>query len=141
MASSNLYGLYADLILVFHFTFVLFVVLGLLVIWIGYFRQWVFVRNFWFRLVHLLTIGLVASESLVGILCPLTAWENQFRLRACSGQAYQGSFIQHWIHQVMFYNASETTFTVIYLLFFSAVLLSLWFVAPKWPKLWRAAPR
>jgi hypothetical protein len=130
---SLFYGLFADLILVFHFAYVSFVVLGLLVIWMGYFRGWPFVRDFWFRLAHLLTIGFVTAESLTGIACPLTTWENELRLRARGGSQYQGSFVQHWIHRVMFYDASEATFTVIHIVFFSAVLLSLWFVKPRGP--------
>ena len=45
--------LLADTILIFHFLFVIFVVGGLPVIWIG---EWIgleFVRNIWFRIIHL----------------------------------------------------------------------------------------
>jgi len=130
---EQLYLLAADAILLIHFAFVVFVVVGLLVIWIGHFRRWSFVRNFWFRLAHLLAMGSVAAESLLGIVCPLTVWEGQLRLLAGGVQRYEGSFIQHWVHRIMFYDASETTFTILYVLFFLAVLTSLWFVRPRWP--------
>lgn len=127
-------GFLADLILLIHFSYVLFVVLGLAVIWLGFFRRWHFVRNFWFRLAHLLAMAYVVAESLMGVDCPLTLWENQFRLKA-GGGVYQGSFIEHWVHQIMYYDGNPQTFTVIYVLFFTAMALSFWFVAPKWPKL------
>ncbi|HTA77474.1 MAG TPA: DUF2784 domain-containing protein, partial [bacterium] len=122
----------ADLILLVHFGYVLFVVLGLAVIWAGYFLKWPFVRNFWFRLTHLLAMAYVVAESLMSVDCPLTLWENQFRLKA-GGGVYQGSFVEHWVHQIMYYDGNPQTFTVIYVLFFTAMALSFWFVTPKWP--------
>ena len=47
--------------------------------------RWSWVRNFWFRAIHLLLIGIVVVESLCSINCPLTDWEN--RLREASGEA------------------------------------------------------
>jgi len=128
-----MYSFLADLLLIIHFAYVIFVVGGLAIIWAGYFFHWDFVRNFWFRLAHLLAIAYVVEESLTNTACPLTVWENEFRLKAGSG-VYQGSFIEHWIHPVMFYDGTSMTFTIIYSLFFTAVLLSLWLVKPKWMK-------
>src|SRR5579871_6766974 len=95
-------SLLADLILVVHFAFVLFVVLGLVVIWVGYFSNWSFVRNIWFRLAHLTAMGYVVAESIDGVDCPLTVWENQLRVQA-GGGVYQGSFMEHWVHAIMYY--------------------------------------
>ena len=135
---ARLYALLADLILILHFAFVAFVVAGLLVVWVGWLCRWQFVRNFWFRLAHLLAIGVVAAESLAGFVCPLTIWENNLRLLAGGGERYQGSFVQHWLHRLMFFEASESTFTILYILFFAAVALSLWLVKPRWPaRAWR----
>ena len=72
----------ADLIVVFHASYVSFVVLGLLVILIGAVLRWKWVRNFWFRIAHLAAIGVVVVESLAGIPCPLTVWESQLRRTA-----------------------------------------------------------
>jgi hypothetical protein len=130
---SQLYSVLADLILLIHFGFVAFVLLGFVVIWVGYFRGWPFVRNFWFRCAHLLAIGIVAAEAIGGIICPLTKWEAQFRLRAGVNVDYAGSFMQHWIHKIMFFDIPESAFTIIYLIFFSLVAISLWFVRPRPP--------
>jgi hypothetical protein len=131
--TEELYLSLADLVLVVHFAFVCFVVIGLLLIWIGWFRHWTFVRNIWFRMVHLAAIGVVAAESLVGFVCPLTTWEN--RLRAMGGaQSYDDAFIQHWLHRFMFFDLGEQMFTIIYFIFFLAVALSLWLVPPVWAR-------
>jgi len=124
----------ADLVLVVHASFVAFVVVGLVLIWIGQVRRWAFVRNFWFRVAHLAAIGVVAAESLSGFVCPLTTWEDQLRLLAGGEQRYAGSFIQHWLHQVIFFDLSESAFTIAYVTFFLAVALSLWLVPPRLPR-------
>ena len=124
----------ADLVLVVHASFVAFVIIGLLLIWIGQLRHWAFVRNFWFRVAHLAAIGVVAAESLSGFVCPLTTWEDRLRLLAGGEQRYAGSFIQHWLHQVIFFDLSESFFTIAYVAFFLAVALSLRFVPPRWPR-------
>src|SRR3954471_8396710 len=131
--SPQVYSFLADLILLIHFGFVAFVLFGLAVIWAGYFRGWSFVRNFWFRCSHLLAIGIVAAEAVGGVVCPLTKWEMQFRWRAGGNVDYAGSFMQHWIHKIMFFNVPESVFTIIYLVFFSLVVISLWFVRPRFP--------
>ena len=132
--NSRLYGLAADAVLVVHFAFVAFVVLGLVVILLGGMLRWKFVHNFYFRTTHLVAMGYVVMESVAGITCPLTTWENDLRLMAGGDGPYAGSFVQHWIHRVMFFQASETTFTAIYIVFFLVVLLSFGLVRPDWPE-------
>jgi hypothetical protein len=121
---------FADLILLLHLAFVIFVVGGLVVIWIGYFLRWRFVRDVRFRIVHLLAMAFVLGESLLGIICPLTTWEEQLRLRAGQG-TYGGSFIQHWVDRIMFFNVSERVFTVAYAVFFLLIALSFVVVRPE----------
>lgn len=130
---QRLYLVLADLVLVVHAAFVGFVVFGLLLIWLGHVRGWSFVRNFWFRLAHLAAIAVVAGESLAGFICPLTAWESRLRLLAGGEQRYAGSFVQHWLHKVMFFELPESVFTVAYVTFFLVVALSLWRVPPRRP--------
>jgi hypothetical protein len=130
----------ADLVLMVHAAFVAFVVVGLMLIWVGRFRGWAFVRNVWFRAAHLAAMGVVAAESLAGFVCPLTAWENRLRLLAGGQQRYAGSFIQHWLYPLIFFDLGERVFTVAYLAFFLAVVLSFWLIPPRWPRRIRALP-
>jgi hypothetical protein len=124
--------------LVVHTAFVVFVVVGLALIWVGRFRRWAFVRNFWFRATHLAAIGMVALESVSGFICPLTTWENRLRLLAGGEERYQGSFIAHWLHRLIFFDLDERVFTVAYLAFFVAVAFSFWLIPPRWPHRARA---
>lgn len=124
MNYSNL----ADLVLLVHFAIVLFVVGGLLLIVLGNLLRWAWVNRWWFRALHLLAISVVLAESLLGIECPLTTLESWLRMQAGQG-VYQGSFIQHWVHGVMFYQAPGWVFAVAYALFALAVVAAWW----RWP--------
>lgn len=126
MSEQAYYILAADALLLVHALFVAFVVLGLVAVYLGSWLSWRWVRNFWFRILHLGCIALVVLETWAGIPCPLTIWEMQLRTKA--GQAvYGGSFIQHWLHDLLFYEAPAWVFLVLYTVFGSVVLAS-WFI-------------
>ena len=96
-----IYRVLADFIVALHFSFVGFVVLGQMLIWGGVARGWGWVRNPWFRILHLLAIMIVGLEAIGGINCPLTIWE--LRLRQLAGQSVEeGSFIGRWLHAAIF---------------------------------------
>ena len=120
--------LMADLILAVHALFVAFVVLGLVAILLGGYWRWNWVRNLWFRLIHLVAIGIVIAESWFGMVCPLTEWENRSR-EAAGGKAYTSSFIQHWVHEILFYDFAPWVFTVAYTAFGILVLVA-WLIVP-----------
>ena len=128
---QRLYLALADLVLIVHVAFVAFVLLGLIAVWIGWWRRWSFVRKPWFRIAHLAAIGVVAAESLIGFTCPLTTWEDRLRLMAGGEERYADSFIQHWLHRILFFDIDPRIFTVIYITFFLLVALSFWLVPPK----------
>jgi hypothetical protein len=120
----------ADALLILHTMLVAFVILGLVVTFAGYFLQWQWVRNFWFRLSHLAVIAIVVLQSWLGVLCPLTAWE--MALRANAGQAgYDGSFIQHWLQSILYYSAPDWVFVLAYTVFGALVLASWFLVRPS----------
>ena len=119
----------ADFILIVHFAFVLFVVGGLVMIWIGATTGWAWVQNFWFRTAHLGAIVFVAAEALAGVWCPLTLWEAQLR-----GSAAEKSFVARWVHRVLFYDFPEWIFTLAYVAFALAVAATWWFVRPVRPR-------
>ena len=118
------YLLAADVILLIHFLFVAFVVLGFIFIWIGYFTKQKFAKNAKFRICHILVMGIVLCESLIGMICPLTEWENYLRVRGGQDQVYETSFMKEWIHKIMFFDFSELTFVIVYALFFALILLT-----------------
>jgi polyferredoxin len=83
------------------------------------------VRNFWFRTAHFAAISFVAAESILGVVCPLTLWEDALR-----GTPGDTGFIARWLHRVMFYPLPEWIFTVAYVLFALVVLLTYWLLPP-----------
>ncbi|MDR6982259.1 glucan phosphoethanolaminetransferase (alkaline phosphatase superfamily) [Rheinheimera pacifica] len=125
--ASLLLGL-ADFILTLHFLFVLFVVLGLLAIYLGYFLNWRWVRNRTFRILHLVAIGIVVLQSWLGVICPLTIWEMALRQKA-GAATYAGSFIQHWLQSLLYYTAPDWVFMLLYTSFAGLVVVS-WFLVP-----------
>ncbi len=127
---TTLYRLTADLVVVVHFAFVAFVLFGLLLTFIGGVRRWEWVRGVRFRASHLAAIGFVVAESLWGVTCPLTVWEQ--RLRELAGQSsYHGDFIATWVHDLMFFDAEPWVFAVCYSAFGAVVLLSWLLVPPR----------
>jgi len=121
----------ANLIALVHFAWVAFLVIGLLLILLGIVFRWDWVRNRWFRLIHLTMIGIVVGESLAGVPCPLTVWEHRLRVQA--GQTtIEDDFIARWVHRLIFVQAEPWVFTVVYILFGLAVL-GAWIAAPpRW---------
>jgi len=76
----------ANLIIIVHFVFILFVLFGgLLVLW----------RRGWIWL-HLPAISWGFLVELNGWLCPLTPWENHFRQLA-GRLVYEGDFISEYL--------------------------------------------
>ena len=113
----------ADLVLLLHASFVVFIVAALLLTTVGGYRQWLWVRNWWFRIVHLVGIGVVVVQSWAGILCPLTTLEMWLRGQA-GGTQYTGSFIQYWLGRFLYYDAPAWVFAVIYTVFGLLVIMT-----------------
>jgi hypothetical protein len=118
--------LLADIIVVLHFAIVLFIVCGLVLVWIGAPLGWQWIRNPWFRYLHLAAIAFVALEAVVGMACPLTVWEDALR-----GGGRPESFIARWSHRLLFYRAPEWVFTAGYVAWTLATLATLRLVPPR----------
>lgn len=120
----------ADLLLLLHASFIAFVVLGLVLVIAGGLLSWSWVRNRWFRITHLACIGIVVVQSWVGMICPLTTWEMDLR-RAAGDPAYEGSFVAHWLSELIYYTAPWWVFVVAYTAFGMLVLLCWIWVRPR----------
>ncbi len=121
----------ADFVVVTHASYVLFVLLGQLVILLGWLRGWQWIRNRWFRGPHLAAIAIVVVESWIGITCPLTTLEHWLRSQA-GETTYRGSFLGNAAHDLLFVDWAPWVFTLVYTLFGLLVLLTLVFVPPRW---------
>lgn len=116
----------ADALLVVHFAIATFIVAGLILVWLGAALGWRWVRNPWFRYLHLAAIAFVAAEALLGIACPLTVWEDLLR-----GGIRPESFIGRWVHRLLYYQAPEWVFAAAYVAWALAALLTLRWVPPR----------
>lgn len=128
--TDSWYFLAADALLFGHVMFVAFVVFGLVFILVGKVLDWAWVRNLWFRIVHLVAIAVVALQSWAGVICPLTTWEMALREHASSA-TYAGSFISHWLETILYYRAPAWVFTVCYTTFGALVVASWFWVPPR----------
>jgi hypothetical protein len=123
------YLLAADAVLFLHVVFVVFVVVGLILILTGKLLSWAWVHNWWFRVIHLTAIGIVVLQSWLGVLCPLTKLEMLLRDKA--GEAtYAGSFVSHWLETILYYRAPAWVFAACYTAFAVIVVLSWVWVRP-----------
>jgi len=116
----------ADVLLVVHFLIAAFIVAGLVLVWVGAALGWRWVRDPWFRYLHLGAIAFVAAEALLGVMCPLTVLEDMLR-----GRVPAESFTSRWIGALLYYRAPEWVFTVAYLAWTTATLLTLCWVPPR----------
>ncbi len=85
------YGLLADVLVVLHVAFIVFALLGALLV-----ARWP--RVAWLHLPAMAWAVLVEINSWV---CPLTPWEQA--LRAAAGQGgYRGGFVEHYVLPVLY---------------------------------------
>jgi hypothetical protein len=81
----------ADLVLLIHLAFIVFVIVG------GFFAS----RWRWLPWVHLPAVVWAVVLECLGWICPLTPLENL--LRQASGEAgYAGGFLEHYLVQVVY---------------------------------------
>jgi hypothetical protein len=128
----------ADLVTVIHAAYVAFVVIGFVAILVGWAAGWHWIRNFYFRLVHVAMILLVCCEALIGTTCPLTIWENMLRVKG-GESGYSRDFVGYWLDSLIFYQAPRWVFTTVYLTFGALVLVTFWFVPMQRPTANRSA--
>lgn len=119
----------ADAVLVLHVLYVAFVVLGFAAILGGALLRRRWARNPLFRYAHLGAIGLVATQAIAGVPCPLTVWERDLR-RAAGQTASDLDFIPRLLRSLIFFEASDLFFLLLYVGFTGIVILSLFLVPP-----------
>ena len=81
-----IYSFLADLLVVFHLVFILYVMAGALLI-----LKWT--KTLW---LHLPACFWGMTVEFTGWICPLTPWEIQLRILA-DEEGYTGSFIEHYL--------------------------------------------
>ena len=86
-----IYSFLADLLVVFHLVFILYVIAGALLI-----IKWP--KTLW---LHLLACFWGMTVEFTGWVCPLTPWEIQLR-RLGGEEGYTGSFIEQYLIPIIY---------------------------------------
>ncbi|HUK10729.1 MAG TPA: DUF2784 domain-containing protein [Stellaceae bacterium] len=116
----------ATSVLLIHLAIVLFNVGGLAVIPLGGWLGWRWVRIYWWRALHLLSLAAVALQAVSGQACFLTAWQAAL---AGLGGGETPPMIARWINSLLYWPLPLWVFALIYV----AVLLytlALWRYVP-----------
>lgn len=116
-------------VLALHFAIIAFNVAGCLLIPVGAWRGWSWVREFWWRLAHLLSIAVVALQAMLGRACFLTLWQGDR-----SGSAQVQPLIAGWMNRLIYWPLPLRVFAVAYVVVFVYVI-ALWiWVRPRMPR-------
>lgn len=83
--------MFADFLVLFHFAFILFVIIG----------GFLVIRWRWIIWLHIPCAFWGALIEFTGWICPLTPWENSLRIAAGSS-GYSGGFIEHYILPIIY---------------------------------------
>ena len=86
-----IYSFLADLLVVFHLVFILYVIAGALLIF-----KWP--KTLW---LHLPSCFWGMTVEFTGWICPLTPWEIQLR-RLAGEEGYTGSFIEQYLIPIIY---------------------------------------
>lgn len=122
-------GIAATLILLFHLAVVAFNVFGLVVIPLGKWLGWPFVRGFWWRFAHVLTLAVVALQAVLGRACFLTIWEAA--LRASADPSEPVPMIATWVNGVLYWPLPLWVFAAGYVAVLLYALLLWRWVPPR----------
>lgn len=118
----------AQVIFWVHIGIIAFNVFGLVVIPLGAWLGWAFIRVLSWRLLHLAALILVALQAVLGRACFLTVWESDLAARA--GETTSNlPLIQGWITRLVFWPLPIWLFAVFYLTI-AVYVIALWVLVP-----------
>jgi hypothetical protein len=126
------HGILADAMVCFHVLYCGYVVIGQLLIVVAAPFRWQWARNPWFRYSHLLAIGYVVLEEVMGWRCPLTVWEEQLRELAGQEVHQAESFIGRIAHNTLFFAQPQIFFTTVHVAMGVVVLQGAIMFPPRW---------
>jgi len=111
-------------VLAVHAAIILFNMFGLVAIPLGHWRHWRFVHAPVWRILHLLSLGVVALQAVLGRACFLTIWQD-----ALTGEPQESQpLIARTVDALIYWPIPLWVFAVGYLLIFAYALALLWLV-------------
>jgi hypothetical protein len=123
-----IYKIFADIIVIIHFIFIIFMLLGFIfTIWAFFWRQ--FYDWCVFRTLHLFGILYVTLLAVLREYCPLTILENSFRLKYHPATTYFGSFIARYIERLVYPDVNPLIL-LLFTIFFAIFTLVIFIINP-----------
>ncbi len=117
-----LYKILADLVVLTHFAWILFMLWGFILTICGSIsiyvlpaaknRRRIFFDRWIFRTIHLGGIVYVAILTIMREYCPLTILENELRQQYNAELTYPGSFVVHYIEKIVYPEADFLLFVI-----------------------------
>ncbi|HXZ01371.1 MAG TPA: DUF2784 domain-containing protein [Stellaceae bacterium] len=126
--TSDRYAVLADAVLAVHVAVILFNLFGLVVIPLGGWRGWRFVRVFWWRALHAAILALVALQAVLQQVCFLTLWQGAL-LRRAGEAAADAPLIARVVNRLIFWPLPLWAFAVLYVAV-CLYVLALWRLVP-----------
>jgi len=122
----------ADGVLVLHVAVVVFVVGGLVAIWLGRWRGVAWFDRPGFRFAHAAAIAFVVAESWLGLACPLTTLEHALRRQSGAlAPVRPEGFIAEALSRLLYWDAPAWVFTFAYTAFGVLVAATWWRLPPR----------
>lgn len=100
----------ADFVLLAHFAITVFLVVGMLLIPLGAYWHWSWVRARRMRQIHAGLVALIAIEAVFNITCPLTVLEALLRHAAAPE-----SFWADQLSKILYWDLPLEFFTILYI--------------------------
>jgi len=113
--------IFSEIVLLIHFCIFLFIILSFFLIPLGYQQKWRWVKNKYYRSTHIILMGIIFIETILGFMCPLTVLEHHLR----NNTKVNNKFTEI-IHQIMYWDLPIYQFIFLYLLSL-LYLIFLWF--------------
>lgn len=108
-----IYRILEELTILLHFAWILFLIFGLIIVWVKPKIAFVHLPGLLFSLVL----------NMAGWYCPLTYLEHFLHISYASEKTYQGSFVGHWLEPIIYpdlpeglIRGGEIVFVLLYLL-------------------------
>ncbi len=95
---------------------------------LGAWLRWGWVRGFWWRLAHLAILAAMAAQALAGRACFLTIWQAELEHRG-----HAQPLIADWIDRMLYWPLPLWVFAVGYVAVWLYVLVLWWRVPPRCP--------
>lgn len=86
-------------------------------------------REFWWRLAHLLALAVVALQAVLGRACFLTIWQGDV-----TGASRVQPLIAGWIDRLIYWPLPLWVFALAYVVVFAYVVALWMFVRPRVPR-------